>query len=207
MRNKSNRKTTPKVRDGQVQKKDRHQWTEFQDLLDSDAFSTIKMKPEDGYMHVVDRKSVLDFVELIPGWSEMSKGLSALVLGSDGCSSQTDINYSPKSYNSIWLSPFPKDMTLYWSAGFASEHRSIAESLGVELKWLESGEAVTEWTKPQAQAWQLLHLFLYDLYCHNECTTQENDDYHHQHKLAEEYSIKTAQLIISDYERVVGSFY
>jgi hypothetical protein len=207
MRSRAGRKTTPKVRHGQVQKKDRHQWTEFQELLDNTAFSTIKMKPEDSYVHVVDRRRVLDFVELIPNWRDMSKGLSALVLGYDGCSHQTDINYSPKAYNSIWLSPFPKDMTLYWSRSFAIEHKSITEFLGIDLIETGEDEIMTVWTKPQAQAWQLLHLFLYDLFCHNECTSQSRDNYHHQHKLAEEYAIKTAQLIVSDYERTIGRFY
>ena len=201
------RKVTPKVRNGKVQKKDRHQWTEFQDLLDENTFSTIKMKPEEGYIHVVDQKCVLDFVSLIPDWENISKGLSALVLDSEGCNHQTDINYYPKSYHSIWLSAFPKDMTLYWSKGFAMGHKKITDFLGVEQEEIDGGEIKTVWTKPKAQAWQLLHLFLYDLYCHFECFAQGKEKYYHQDKLAEEYAIKTAELIVSDYEKVIGRFY
>ncbi|TDF37224.1 hypothetical protein EYS14_13790 [Alteromonadaceae bacterium M269] len=201
------RKVTPKVRDGKVQKKNRHQWTEFQELLDQETFSTIKMKPQEGYIHVVDRKSALKFVKLIPDWEDMSKGLSALVPDIDGCNHQTDMNYYPNSYNSIWLSPFPKDMTLYWPKEFGEGHKEVTDLLGIEQEEIDDEEIKTVWTKPKAQAWQLLHLFLYDLYCHHECMLQGKDNYHHSDKLAEEYAIKTSAIILPDYEKVVGRFY
>ena len=203
----SNRKTTPKVKNGQVQKKNNHGWTEFEGLLDKEHFSFIKLKAEEGFTHVTERKAALDFVQLIPNWNIISKGLTAIVLDGEGSSTQAGKCYSPNCYHSIWLPAFPKDMTLHWSKPFAKHHEVVVNMLGVEMHESEPGCFVTEWNRKQAQAWQLLHLFLYGLYCHQECMKQGKDNYHHKYELAEIYANTTANIMLSNYEKLIERFY
>jgi hypothetical protein len=165
------------------------------------------MKPEPGFRHVIRRKNAMAFAALIPEWKAMSEGLSAMVLQPEGCSEQTDINYAPRSYNSIWMPPFPCDMVLRWSPTFAEEHESVMHQLGVQVVKATDDEVVTSWTTRQAEAWQLTHLFLYDLYCHHECIIRGGrDEYLHDHDEAEAYAVRTAGKILRDYEVAIGTF-
>lgn len=107
------------------------------------------------------------------------------------------------------MPPFPKNMTLRWQPGeFADTHRSVAQAFGAEVVGEPGEEVVSVWSPRQAEAWQLLHLFLYDLFCHQECARHGNiADYQHLHGEAEAYTLSTAAKVLPDYERQIGAFY
>jgi hypothetical protein len=75
-RSTSGRKTTPKVKEGRVQRKNRTDESEYLALVDGRSFTVIKHRAKPGYRHVLQLPEVYRFVELIPDWATVSKGLS-----------------------------------------------------------------------------------------------------------------------------------
>lgn len=83
-----NRKTAPKVRDGKVQKKNRHEltpnyWNTRQDTLQID-----KEKPGKGCQHFLKKRDIEQFLAILPNWDEIDIELDAILLaegsGPDG---------------------------------------------------------------------------------------------------------------------------
>ncbi len=82
------RKTTPKVKNGKVQKKNRHEptenyWNTRQDELQIDI-----EKPGKGYKHFLKKRDIIKFLQLLPNWEELNVELDAVILaegdGNDG---------------------------------------------------------------------------------------------------------------------------
>jgi hypothetical protein len=203
MRSVAGRKTTPKVKDGRVQRKNRTDESEYLALVDGRQFTVIKHRARAGYCHVLQLPEVYRFVELIPDWPTISKGLSALALDGYGSDEQTDTNYEP-GYRSIWMRPFPKTMKTSWARGFHDRHREVLARLGVAPVAAAGNPVTVTWTASQAKAWQLLHLFLYDLGVHDQFMRGQNPRTEHSNEEAEDYVFTTAERILPAYERVIG---
>lgn len=75
-----NRKTTPKVVGGRVQKKNNPEWTA--NYYDTPPPSLVidRHRPGKGYRHVLMQRDIETFIGLLPDWSELSRGLNAVVL-------------------------------------------------------------------------------------------------------------------------------
>lgn len=200
------RKTTPKVKDGRVQRKNRTDESEYLALVDGRTFSVIKHRARDGYRHVFRLPEVYRFVQLIPDWPTMSKGLSALALDAYGSDEQTETHYAP-GYRAIWMRPFPNSMKTTWPRTFYDGHAEFVSRLGPEIVTEEDSRSVTiSWTSSQAKAWQFLHLFLYDLSVHAQfMKSGQKPRAEHSSKTAEVYAFDTAQLILPTYEKVLGT--
>ena len=207
MRNVS-RTTTPRVKNGKVQRKNRTQNTELAGLLDNSRFNVIRFKPDGPYFHPVRQPEVYRFVELIPDWTQISKGLSACVLNKDGDDVQQGASYE-RSYHAIWIDPFPKSLSTIWSHAFFTAHKTFVERLGARVEFAESSSNITiHWTESQARAWQLLHLFLYELKVHAEyITLAKNRRFEHSNSVAEAYAFQTAEIIWDPYESEFGSVF
>src|SRR5579872_5380776 len=76
----SHRKSTPRVVNGKVQRKDRFALTPT--YFNTPQFSPVidRLKPGFGYRHILKKKDVLAFIELLPDWKELSMGLNAVLL-------------------------------------------------------------------------------------------------------------------------------
>ena len=75
-------KNTPKVSDGKVQKKNNHRltpnyWNTAQKIPQID-----KENPGRVYKHFLTKKDVLNFIDILPDWDELSRGLDAILLSS-----------------------------------------------------------------------------------------------------------------------------
>ena len=73
------RRTTPKVTGGKVQKKNLHAptpnyWNTVQSVPAID-----KERPGRGYRHLLTKKDILEFIEIVPEWDELSTGLDAVL--------------------------------------------------------------------------------------------------------------------------------
>ena len=79
-----NRKSAPRVKAGRVQKK--NNWTPAATYYNTEfAVPAIdRMRPGDGYRHLLKKRDIDDFIELLPDWSELSIGLNAIVLAAGG---------------------------------------------------------------------------------------------------------------------------
>lgn len=204
LRSNSGRKTTPKVKDGRVQRKNRTDESEYLALVDGRTFTVIKHRAKSGYRHVLQLPEVYRYVELIPDWTEVSKGLSALALDAYGSDEQTDTHYDA-GYRAIWMRPFPETLRTQWSRGFYERHEDFASRLGAELVSDNSASVTLSWTLAGAKAWQLLHLFLYDLSVHDQFVRSgQNPRSEHNNTAAEDYAFRTADRILPEYERALG---
>jgi hypothetical protein len=157
-----NRRSTPKVKNGRVQKK--NNWAP---TVVSDALSIERERPLSGYRHVLSPTDIRRFVELLPDWEELSRGLERIVL-----SRETDAMgwHEP---GSIHLCPWEAE--LWWDdadTAWLAEHQAVLDDLGVEREETASRVAC-KWTEPQARAFMLLHVFLHELgHHHDRVTTQ-----------------------------------
>ena len=82
MHGRTNRKVTPKVVNGQVQKKDRHDLSPS--IWTASEFSFEKERPGKGYFHILNKHDVLAFIDIIPDWSTLAKGLRGICLNEGG---------------------------------------------------------------------------------------------------------------------------
>ena len=82
-----NRKTTPQVKLGQVQRKNR--WELTPNYYNTPQIYPVfdKERPGQGYRHLIKKKDLFDFIEILPEWKTISIGLNAVVLsaGDDSC--------------------------------------------------------------------------------------------------------------------------
>jgi len=83
----SNRRTATKVKDGRVQRKNRHRPTGH------DGFVLDRESPGRGFRHVVTKRDVQMFIDIIPDWHRLSERLERIVLASrsDSCDGRMSI--------------------------------------------------------------------------------------------------------------------
>jgi hypothetical protein len=75
-----NRRTTPKVKAGKVQKKHRYDLSPSYWDKGQESLSIVKEDPEKGFKHFILKADILKFIEIIPEWKELSKGLNSILL-------------------------------------------------------------------------------------------------------------------------------
>ena len=118
-------KTTPRVKDGRVQRKN------YRDV-DHGPVGPLKIRvdvPGPGYRHVLTREHVERFLQLIPHWDRVRRGLRQIVLAdrsdrADGWYQDGTVAISP------WWDPVPVTI----NAWYHHAHREIWERLGVPAR-------------------------------------------------------------------------
>ena len=73
-------KKTPKVRDGKVQKKNRTALTPNYYNTPQSYPVLDRKRPGAGYKHLIRKRDLYRFIEIIPDWDELAVGLNAVVL-------------------------------------------------------------------------------------------------------------------------------
>jgi len=163
MKNRINRKTTPKVAGGKPLRKNNHEltpnyWNTFQDEVQID-----EQKPGKGYKHFLKKRDIIRFLELIPNWSEISVELDAIVL-ENGLTSYDGV------YNNngvICISAWEKEQDVLLTKAYYEEHKELFERLGIKASEKEKG-IFCEFTVDQIKAYQLLHILLHELGHHHD---------------------------------------
>ena len=143
-------------------------------------------RPSRGYVHVLSKKDIHDFTDLIPDWYKISNGIESIFLDSEN--EYTDgyyRHYSREGTGVIWLSAWQKDLWLEYSDDYYQEHLWLFKILGVICEKVEkkvddndkdndingkktdAGEVDIYWTcyftLAQARAFMLMHIFLHEL--------------------------------------------
>src|SRR4029453_12809516 len=74
------KKTSPKVIGGKVQKK--NNWSNTPNYYRSEQADLVidRKRPGAEYRHLLKQKDILDFIGILPEWSELSTGLNGIVL-------------------------------------------------------------------------------------------------------------------------------
>lgn len=146
-----NRKSAPGVRDGRVQKKNRHTLSPDIYVHEFDSLVVKRLRPSKGYYHAVSPTDVREFIRLIPDWESASEGIKAVVLTPGG-----DWAYG-RYHNAgiIKLDAWPRN-ELLWVSG---RKRWLIERIGLDVP--ESNEVLL--SPRQVRAFLLLGTFLHEL--------------------------------------------
>ena len=178
MRPTYNRKTSPKVIGGHVQRKNNHTRTARL------GYVVDRVRPNRGYVHVVSKKEIHDFTDIIPDWAKVCEGIESIFL--DQGDEYTDgyyRHYENDGTGVIWLCAWSKDLWVEHSEVYYQEHKWILEILGVvceksekkqeydmsKVASSEEHEVEPEiiwtcyFTLQQAKAFMLMHIFLHEL--------------------------------------------
>ena len=179
-----NRKVTPKVKDGRVQKKHRHDitsnyWDFRQDSLQIDIES-----PGKGYKHFLKKRDIIRFLELLPNWKEIDIELDAILLaqggGADGW------------YNDgvIGICAWDKNKTCSLNKDYFNAHLDLFKRLEVDYEIKKEG-VICHFTESQIIAYQLLHILLHEIgHHHDRINTKNKNGTARGENYAEEYAEK-----------------
>ena len=157
MKYENRRKTAPKVKGGTVQKKNNHAITA------REKYFVDRKRPDNGYKHVISKRDIHDFVEMIPNWNEVSRGIESIIL--DSGNDSFDGMYQHYNYENtgvIWLSAWPEGLWVDFDKDYFEEHRWHLDMLGVECEEREQ-DWYCHFSSTQAKAFMLMHIFLHEL--------------------------------------------
>ena len=183
MRPTYNRKTSPKVIGGLVQRKNNHVKTARL------GYVVDRIRPARGFKHVVSKKDIHDFTDIIPDWADICEGIESIILdcGDDDYDGLYR-HYDNDDTGVIWLSAWPEDLWVEFNDEYYREHLWLLKILGVvsekktvKLRASDGEEKVEiDWlcffTKQQAKAFMLMHIFLHELGHHVDKLRSRNKD-------------------------------
>jgi hypothetical protein len=168
MQHSINRRTAPKVKDGRVQKQNRHTPTAQQGyVLDREA-------PGRGYIHVATKRDLQEFVDLIPEWGKFSHRLERIVLARYSADADATYQfYNREETGAIFLNAWPEDLWTELTLQYFQEHETIFSRLGVSCDRSQR-KAFCRFTESQARAYMLLHVFMHELGHHHDQMNQKH---------------------------------
>jgi hypothetical protein len=190
-----NRRVTPKVKNGKVQKKHRHDRSPTVWDRDQETISIIRQNPEKGYRHFLTKSDMVKFIGIIPEWDELSKGLNFIVLEKES------YGYDGACFacGTIIIAPWSRDKWIKTSAKYYHDHEEILGKLSIECK-KENKLYLCKFEDNQIIAFQLLHVFLHELgHHHDRMTTRAKTSLGRGEKYAETYAQKYETIIWNSY--------
>lgn len=161
------RKTVPKIKGGKVQKKNDHRLTPWR------GFVVDRETPRQGFRHLVTKRDIFDFIELLPDWRDLVYGLEHILLSRGHDDEEEDstealyTHYESEGTGGIEIAAWKNDLIQDIPADYFAEHRSIFQKIG--LKHEIKGDSVTCWfDEPKARAFILVHVFVHELGHHHD---------------------------------------
>ena len=194
-----NRRQGLKVVDGKTQRKNNWELTPNYLTVRPAKLLVEKLDPGRGYRHVVSRRDILKFVEIIPDWNVLARGLRAIFLA------HGDWNAAGYycSAGVIELCAWDDDPWRTWDARFYYEHAEVLARLNVPCEKDADGDFVCKFNDDTIRAWQLLHIFLHELgHHHDRMNTRSKVRSAHGEKYAEAYALKQEPLVWDRYRDV-----
>jgi hypothetical protein len=191
-----NRRTATKVKGGRVQRKNRHRPTGH------DGYALDRESPGRGHCHVVSKKDVQAFIDIIPEWHRFSERLERIVLAkcNDGLDGAHEFYYREET-GAIFLQSWRDDLWIELTSDYFDAHQTIFEQLGVSYDRLSTA-VMCRFTEAQARAFMLLHVFLHELGHHYDRIHQKHlystkgEDY------AERFATSRFEHLFPEYVRV-----
>lgn len=198
MRTSYNRRTATKVKNGRVQKKNRRIPTgTLGCVIDRES-------PGRGFQHVLSKRDLQTFIEIVPEWERLSERLERIVLTSGGdCDGEYEF-YHREETGAIFLHPWEEDLWLTWPLPYFNAHRTIFERFGVSFD--EARESVwVRFTEAQARAFMLLHIFMHELGHHHDRINQKHHGASRGEAYAERFATNQFEQLYPAYVRVFGN--
>ena len=170
MRTSYNRRTATRIKDGRVQRKNRHLPT---GLL---GYVLDRESPGRVFRHVVSKRDVQTFIDVIPDFHRLCQRLERIVLacptsGYDGAYEF----YHREETGAIFLNAWPEDLWIELNIWYFDAHREIFLRLGVSHDRAEK-TVMCRFTEAQARAFTLLHVFMHELGHHHDRLHQKHRD-------------------------------
>ena len=191
------RKTTPRVKSGKVQQKNRLSQTPNYYNTPQQYPIIDRQKPGWGWRHLIRKKDLSNFINILPEWNELSKGLDAIILASG--------NYGMlgwHDYGVIGICAW--DREIVWDdcdEDFYNEHKEVFEKLNIPCVQKEKLWVVS-FDEAAAKAFQLIHVFIHELgHHHDRMTTRSKENAARGEEYAENYAKKYEDIIIDLYQR------
>ena len=192
-----NRRTATKVKDGRVQRKNRHRPTGHQGyVLDRES-------PGRGFRHVVSKRDVQAFIDTVPDWRRFSERLERIVLAGHSDDDGHYMFYHREETGAIFLHAWPEDLWREIATPYFDTHQQIFERLGVSYDRLEDG-VMCRFTEVQARAFTLLHVFIHELGHHYDRTHQKHFGSTKGEDYAERFATNQFEQLFPLYVRVFG---
>jgi len=194
------RKTTPKVRGGKSQRKNRTDLSPgYKNHLQHEPIID-RLRPGPGYRHVLKKRDIERFIELLPDWEELSKGLDAVLLaeGEPDC-------FGWHHPGVVAICAWDRELGGTWYSEFVVEHQDLLDRLGVSSERCSPGTHFLDWTEESVKGFQLLHLFLHELgHHHDRITTRSQRHASRGESYAEQYAQRYAEEIWEKYGDAFG---
>lgn len=193
-----NRRTATKVKQGKVQRKNRHSPTGHNGyVLDRES-------PGRGFLHVVSKKDLQSFIEIIPDWHRYSQRLERIVLKAHADDRDGLYEfYHREETGAIFLHAWREDLWFEVSKTYFEAHRSILEQLGVSHD-IKEDDVYCRFTQSQARAFMLLHVFMHELGHHHDYSHQKHRHANKGEDYAESFATNRFEQLFADYIRVFG---
>ena len=204
MRQQINRKSTPRVVGGRVQKKNNPQGTGTYYDTPPLALVIDRQRPGAGYRHVLMQRDVEKFIRLLPDWAQLSRGLHAIVLApgqrrwNGWCARHV---VAVCAWNAdLWID-------FKSTTAFFDDHEPIFQRLNVSMEASDDGYTLCKFTEAQVKAYQLLHILLHELgHHHDRLTTKPGGKPNRGEAYAESYALVYEARIWEQYQEVFGEF-
>jgi hypothetical protein len=143
-----------------------------------------RKRPGVGYRHVLTKRDIVQFIELLPNWQTLAVGLNAIVLasGEDG----TDGYHAP---GVVYVCAWEADLWREISPEYYADHRDILERLDVQCEEMENGWYLCKFSEAAVRGYQLLHILLHELgHHHDRMTSRLQQRARRGESYAEEYA-------------------
>ena len=193
-----NRRISPKVISGAVQERNRTAPTPTYWNTDQKVPVIDKERPGRGYRHLLRKKDIFDFIEILPHWDDLAVGLNAVLLaeGEEGLYGWYDTGV-------VGVCAWPRDLWTKESRDYYDMHKGLYARLGVPSE--PRGELILwKHTEATARAFQLLRVFLHELgHHHDRMTTRSKIASTRGEDFAENYAIRYEDMI---WDRYIAKF-
>jgi hypothetical protein len=197
MRASFNRRTATKVVDGRTRGKNRHVPTTHR------GYVIDRQSPGEGYRHVVTKRGLQGFLDLIPDWPMLSNRLERIVLAAGSEDDGYHEFYHREETGAIFLHAWDENLWSPLSSTYVDAHRSLLQRLGVSCD-LGGDLSVCRFTERQAKAFQLLHVFMHELGHHWDLTHQRRRHSKRGEDYAERFANRHFDQLFPAYVQVFG---
>jgi len=189
------RKSTPRVVNGKVQRKNHSGRTPTYFNSPLPRLVIDRRRPGAGYRHILNRRDAARFISLLPDWSRLSVGLNAIVLapGDATC-------YGWYRRGVVAVCAWDIIFWRRWSPEHYAARRRIMERIGVPTEETADGRRLCKFEPSTIRAFQLFDVLLHELGHHHDLmTTRRQRRSSRGERYAEDYAAK--------YERAIWDRY
>jgi hypothetical protein len=170
------RKSTPKVRGGKVQRKNRTDLSPNYYNTPHAYPTPVRQRPGVGYRPILNKKQLYQFIDLLPDCTEFSRGLRAVLLAPD----EPDMSgwHVPRT---IAICAWDSTLEEAWPNYFVDENHELLNRLGVIRKpdYEDDGRIDTSYqqrcfTEKSARGFQLMDVFRHEMGHHHDRMTSQD---------------------------------